>query len=293
MPVCQDRSADTLTPTAIESIVRHLVARHGLAKVRLTGGDPTSRPDLVEIIERLAAIGGLADLAMTTHGLTLGRHAPDYARAGLRRVNISLDSLDDRRFAQITGTTGLGQVIRGIDAARAAGLTTIKLNTVVMRGHNDHELPDLLRFAAQRNAGIRFIELMPMGPLAANWDAMFVDAQTMKQHLDEVVTHWQPTPRASESAQVFTVQLDDGRRGDVGFITPMSCNFCAACDRLRLTSDGGIYPCLMDQPRGSFLDALRPRFDSDRFDAILQAALRAKSPEHPGQGVAIMTTIGG
>lgn len=282
-----------LTAREIECVVRHLVSRHGVEKVRLTGGDPTARGDLVEIIARLAVITGLRDLAMTTNGLSLATHARDYARAGLRRVNVSLDSLDAGRFARITGIDGLARVVAGIDAARAAGLKPIKINTVVLRGRNEDQLPDLVRFAADRGLAIRFIELMPMGPLAADWETRYVPAHEMRERLDAVAARWSVLSRGSESAERYDVTLSDGRHVEVGFITPMSCNFCAACNRLRLTCDGSVYPCLMDEPRGSILPAVRPRFDAQRFDRILDDALAAKASEHPAQGVTVMTTIGG
>jgi GTP 3',8-cyclase len=287
------RDANQLTAAEIESVVRHLVSHHGLSKVRLTGGDPTARPDLVEIITRLAGIDGINDLAMTTNGLSLARFASDYAAAGLHRVNLSLDSLDPVTFERMTGIDGLALVRRGIDAAIDAGLKPIRLNTVVLAAENDAELPDLVRFAAERDLQICFIELMPMGPLADHWAERYVPEATMRQRLDPIVTHWRPIALAHDSARRFLLTLDDQRQVTVGFITPMSCNFCAACNRLRLTADGNIYPCLMDEPRGSFMSAVRPAFDGHAFDRLLVKALAAKAPEHPTRGVAVMTTIGG
>lgn len=291
------RGCDTsgqLTAAEIESVVRHLAGRHGVRKVRLTGGDPTARPDLVDIISRLACIDPIEDLAMTTNGLTLARHAADYRRAGLHRVNVSLDSLDPTTFARMTGVNGLGRVLAGIDAAIHAGLNPVKINTVVLAGENDDALPDLVRFAADHAVAIRFIELMPMGPLADHWLDRYVPATRMKALLsDALVSEWRTPPSGPGSARVHRARLDDGRWVDIGFITPMSCDFCADCNRLRLTSDGAIYPCLMDRPRGSIMPAVRPRFDGERFDPILRRALEAKAPRHPARGVAVMTTIGG
>ena len=140
----EEQASSLLSTEEIGCLVRHLVTRHGLAKVRLTGGEPTARPDLLEIIRRLAAIDGLGELAMTTNGLSLARQAARLADAGLRRVNISLDSLSRRNFARITGVDGLDRVLAGIDAAKTAGLLPIKLNAVVVGGVNDHELPALI-----------------------------------------------------------------------------------------------------------------------------------------------------
>lgn len=284
---------DELTPAEIEAVVRHLAHRHGVRKVRLTGGDPTARADLVEIIERVARIPGIHDVAMTTHGLTLARHAADYARAGLRRVNVSLDSLRADTFEGMTSVDGVERVISGIDAAAKHLPGGVKINTVVVRGRNDDQLHELLGFGADFAVCVRFIELMPMGPLAGVWAERFVSEWTMREVLAPHVREWTPIPQGSDAARRFAVRLRDGRRTEVGFITPMSCNFCANCDRLRIASDGAVFPCLMDAPAGNLLHALRPTFDPDGIDRTLAAAYGRKAPEHPHDGVATMTHIGG
>lgn len=288
-----NHAPDMLTPGEIEALVGHLVDRHGVRKVRLTGGDPTARADLIEIIERLSRIDKIDDLAMTTNGLSLASRARDYARAGLHRVNVSLDSLDRADFASMTGVDGLDRVLQGIDAAINAGLTPLKINTVVFRGGNESQLPGLVRYAASRAAAIRFIELMPMGPLGAQWADRYVPEEEMRAGLDAVVEGWTPLEQGSDSAKVFLARLRDGDSANIGFITPMSCNFCSACNRVRIASDGSLYPCLMDTPSGSILDAVRPRFDPERFDDILRDGMAKKAPEHPSRGFVTMTIIGG
>ena len=289
----RNTAEDLLTPDELESIVRHLVHEHGISKVRLTGGDPTARADLEDIIGRLARIGGIDDLAMTTNGLSLATRARAYADAGLMRVNVSLDSLDAAQFARMTGVDGMARVIRGIDAARDANLMPLKLNTVVLRGENEDQTPALARFAAEREAAIRFIELMPMGPLAAEWAERYLPADRIRARLGRVVTAWEPLTRGSDSAENFRATLTDGRSVTIGFITPMSCNFCSACNRIRLAADGSLYPCLMDRPAGSLLPALRPRFDPDLLDELLTRGLAHKAPQHPAEGFVTMTIIGG
>jgi len=289
----EEPAGETMSPDTIERLVRHLVSRWGITKVRLTGGEPTVRTDLLEIIERLAGIEELQDLAMTTNGLTLPHRARSYREAGLRRVNISLDSLDPRTFQQMTGVPGPARVIDGIHAAMEEGLGPVRLNTVVLAGENDHEIPDLVRFAAARRLDIRFIELMPMGPLADQWADRYVTAEMMRERLIPIVTEWRAIDQGHDSARRFHVTLDDGQEAIVGFITPMSCNFCAACDRLRITAAGDVYPCLMDRPRGSLADALFPTFSAPHIDALLTESLSHKAEEHPADGFTQMTILGG
>ncbi len=290
---CRAPTDTALTASELHNLVRHLVSMHGLRKVRLTGGEPTARADIVEIVSRLAGIDGLHELTLTTNGLSLERLAAPLARAGLSRVNVSLDSLDARRFARITGVDGLSRVLAGIAAAVRSGLSPVKLNAVVIRGENDDELPDLVRFAAEQNLEIRFIELMPMGPLAAQWSRRYVSEAEMRDRLDSAVREWIELPRDAGSARTVRVVLADGRSARVGFITAMSCPFCDRCDRIRIGSDGTFYPCLMDRPGGRLLDALRPVFNARRLDDILSAGLSAKAGEHPMVGFGVMTHIGG
>lgn len=289
----QPRGQTLLAPSEIHQLVQHLARRHGLSKVRVTGGDPTSRPELIEILRRIASVAGIEDLAMTTNGLTLARHAGDYVAAGLRRVNISLDTLDPDRFARLTGVDALERVLAGIRAARDAGLGPIKLNTVVVRGHNEGDLIDLVRFGADEGLTVRFIELMPMGPLADQWAERYVPEAAMRERLSPFVAHWEALEQGHDAARRYRVRLRDGRRATIGFITPMSCNFCGACHRIRVAADGALYPCLMDEPRGTLLPAIRPRFDGDALDAILAEGLAQKRAEHPHDGFVTMTHIGG
>ncbi len=282
-----------LDAAEIEAMVRHMVRRHGLRKVRLTGGDPTARPDLIEIIGRLAGIAGLEDLAMTTNGLTLARDARRFVAAGLRRINVSLDTLDPGKFARVTGVDGLERVLAGIDAALEAGLGPVKLNTVVLRDENEPDMTSLVDYAANRGVAIRFIELMPMGPLADRWAERYVPASRMRVTLESIVRHWRELPQGVDSAMCHEATLHDGRRVTIGFITPMSCNFCGACNRIRIAGDGTFYPCLMDEPRGSVLAAVRPHLNADAFDDVLAAGLDDKASEHPSRGFVVMTHIGG
>lgn len=282
----------------IVALVEHLAVQHGLRKVRLTGGEPTCRPDFEPILRRLTRIPDLREVTMTTNGLTLSRQAQALASAGLRRLNISLDALRPDVFARMTGAAALPRVLAGIAAARRAGLDPIKLNTVVMRGVNDTELPGLVRFAAAMDLEIRFIELMPMGPLAGQWSQHFLPESGMRAILDAVVAEWEPLPtdgaaQRSGSARRYRAWLRGGGTGRVGFITPMSCDFCDACNRIRITADGRVHPCLMGPATGALLPALRPHFDPARLSTILAQALAGKAAVHAPVGTTIMTQLGG
>jgi cyclic pyranopterin phosphate synthase len=164
----------------------------------------------------------------------------------------------------------------------------------VLRGENDCELPALLRYAAERKMELRLIELMPMGPLADQWQQRYVPEADMRRQLEAISTgEWEPLLQRHDAARRFRISLAGGGEAVVGFITPMSCNFCADCNRIRIASDGGIFPCLMDEPRGSIMPAVRPRFDAARFDTILQRAMMHKRETHPHDGYSTMTNIGG
>lgn len=289
----QPHGAPLLSAEDIDRLVRHLAEHHGLRKVRLTGGDPTSRPELTTIIERIAAVPQIQDLAMTTNGLTLAHRAGEYRKAGLKRLNVSLDTLNAERFHRLTGVDGLPRVLAGLDAAESAGFAPIRLNTVVVRGENERDLPELVRFAARRAWDIRFIELMPMGPLAADWHNRYVPERQMREILDEIVREWIPIEQHHDAARRYRVILDDGAEAVVGFITPMSCNFCAACNRIRITSDGTLYPCLMDAPGPSLLPAMHPAFDPAELDRLLRDGLISKRREHPQNGPTMMVQLGG
>ncbi len=287
------QACDQMTSQEITALVGHLVANHGVRKVRLTGGEPTCRRDLVPIIEQLAALPHPPQLTMTTNGLSLARHATALAAAGLTRVNVSIDSLDPDRFRQITGVDDVERVMGGIDAAIAAGLMPVKLNAVVMRNYNDQDMADLVDFAANRQLEMRFIELMPMGPLADTWGSRYVSEAWMKRCLDRIVETWAPCPADGSAARRYQARLTDGRHVTVGFITPMSCSFCDRCDRIRISADGALYPCLMDKPAGTLMPGLRPLFDPEKVTQILLEGLGRKRIEHPATGVSVMTEIGG
>ncbi len=217
----------------------------GVRRIRLTGGEPLVRRGLPHLVEALAAVPGVAEVAMTTNGTALARFAPALRRAGLRRVNVSLDTVDPCRFAQLTGGGDLGAVLEGIAAARAAGLEPVKLNAVLRRSAWREDVPALLDFAAGANLEIRFIELMSIGAAAA-WSAgEMVPAGTVLEWLGAVAEVRTVAGGGAAVARPTRIRWR-GAELAVGWITPVSRPFCGGCSRLRLDARGRLRRCLMD-----------------------------------------------
>lgn len=223
-------------------IARVCVERFGFESIRITGGEPTVRAHLPVLVGRLAELG--VDLAMTTNGATLAQQASDLTRAGLKRINISLDSLKRERFAQITGRDALDRVIAGIRAAQEAGLEPVKVNCVLVRGVNDDEVVDFAAFGRSEGVEVRFIEWMPLDG-DHSWEAgQVVPGEEIVEAIDSVwplVTETGERPR--EAAPAETYRYQDGR-GKVGVIASVTKPFCEACDRVRLTAEGQLRNCL-------------------------------------------------
>ena len=219
----------------IEEIVRAAVSL-GVRKVRLTGGEPLVRRGIDELVRRLRAIEGIRELAMTTNGARLAEYAERLKSAGLDRLNVSLDTLDPEKYRKITRIGSLSDTLAGLDAARSAGFTRIKLNAVLMGGVNDDEIPALAELARDGAFDVRFIELMPIGE-CADWDRKrFIPAERVLEVLPEA----QRVP----SDGVAELWRPEGWKGTVGLIRPLSHRFCADCDRIRITPDGMLKPCL-------------------------------------------------
>ncbi|MBT9139859.1 MAG: GTP 3',8-cyclase [Dehalococcoidia bacterium] len=227
-----------------EDLVRVVTAGQavGIRKVRLTGGEPLIRRDIVELVRDIAQIPGIDDLSLTTNGTLLEKLAAPLSAAGLKRVNISLDSLEDRNFEQITCGGKLQSILDGIDAAFAARLTPVKLNMVVMKGLNEHEVENFARLTIERDIQVRFIEYMPMLGQEETWQRYYLSFQEIMALCKKIAPlQLLPEETLSGPARYFRFQ---GAVGTVGFVTPVSQHFCADCNRLRLTADGKIKPCL-------------------------------------------------
>lgn len=231
--------SDALTNEEIVRLVR-IAVELGVRKVRLTGGEPLLREGLVELVEALASLPGLAELTLTTNGSLLARCAAKLAKAGLRRVNISLNSLQPQRFRRITRVGRLDDVLAGIAAAKEAGLSPIKLNVVVLRGLNDDEVVALAK-KVEEGFLVRFIECMPIGEPGRLLAHQFVTGEEIKARLESELGPLIPVRREGP-AQVFRIA---GAPGEIGLITALSAPFCSSCDRLRLTADGKLRLCLL------------------------------------------------
>jgi cyclic pyranopterin phosphate synthase len=238
----------------IERVVRVAISL-GIQKIRLTGGEPLLRHGLEELVARLAKIPGLEDLAMTTNGFLFAQKARALREAGLHRVSFSLDSLDRDNLKKITGRDGLGEVLESLRLARELGFHPVKVNAVVIRGINDHELVSLVEFARDRNLSFRFIEFMPLDSARAWQKEMVV---TGVEILDRIRQRFELLPVASEnpSATAKRWAFADGR-GEIGVIAPVSEPFCGHCNRIRLTADGKIRTCLFSVTEHDLRSRLR------------------------------------
>ena len=252
-----------------------LAVREGVRTVRLTGGEPLLRPGIVGLVARLAELE--VDLALTTNGLALARLAEPLAAAGLRRVNVSLDTLRPERFAELTRRDRLAEVIAGLAAAAAAGLSPVKVNAVPMRGVNDDELADLLDWCLERGYELRFIEQMPLDP-QHSWDrATLVDARDMLAALGQRHTL---TPAAERGAAPAETWLVDGGPATVGIVGSVTRPFCGSCDRLRLTADGQLRNCLFARQESDLRGPLRAGASDEQLIEQMRAAVHGKKAGH-------------
>lgn len=229
--------SDILSVEEIEMIVR-AAAELGITKVRITGGEPLVRNGILEICRRIGRIGGLKEICLTTNGILLADMAGELKKAGVTRVNISLDTLDPVRFTQITRCGELADVFKGIQASREAGLLPLKINTVLIGGFNDDEIGDLVELTRDEVIQVRFIELMPIGECAGWNRKCFIPASRVLERVPRL------EPVANEEASVAALYRIPGYQGTVGLINPLSHPFCSECNRIRVTADGKLKTCL-------------------------------------------------
>jgi GTP 3',8-cyclase len=273
-------SPELLTAEEIETVARAAVSV-GFRKFRLTGGEPTLRPDILEITSRIGSIAGVEDLAMTTNAILLPRLARPLAEAGLRRINIHIDTLHPERLKKIMRFGTLEEIEAGIAAAEAAALKPIKINCVVTRDYNDADVVDLAARARDRDWHVRFIELMPLGGGEAAHIALsqFVPSRETRQRIEAAVGPLVPVPSTNPSDESNNFRFEEGR-GVVGFISPVSEPYCGTCNRMRLTADGRFHLCLLNDDELDVKRALRSGAGLAEVAAILARAVGAKPTGH-------------
>jgi cyclic pyranopterin phosphate synthase len=258
-----------------------LCAKIGFTKLRLTGGEPTIRPHLVDLVREMKRFPGIEEISMTTNALLLSRIAGDLKEAGLDRINVSFDTLNPERFKLMTRGGRFDLVWAGLEAAEEAGLTPIKINTVVVRDQNDDEVVDLAALTLEREWQMRFLEIMPMEGVGTVYDEGLVTSAETQERLEAHFGPLEPleTP-PGDPARVWRIP---GAKGSVGFISPISAPFCASCNRVRLTADGKLRLCLLRNDEVELRDLMR----TGATDADLERQLRAGIWRKPwGHGIA-------
>jgi len=275
--ICQMSHGDILTYEEIYTIVQ-VAAELGITKVRLTGGEPLARLGLAELVQMLEQLDAIDDISLTTNGTLLSRYAPVLKRAGLKRVNISLDTLRPDRFKRITrGSYDVADVLRGIDSARSAGLSPVKINVVVMAGINDDEVLDFADKIIGEGWHVRFIEFMPTAGVAYS-PSHFVPVSEIQKRLEQLGELEPCLPHVGNGpARYFRFP---GGRGTVGFISPVSEHFCFHCNRLRLTADGKLRPCLLSDDEVDLKQPLRSGISSSGLKQLIAMAANSKPLRH-------------
>ena len=262
----------------IETVVR-AAASLGITKVRITGGEPLVRKGLAGLVAMIARIPGIDDLAMTTNGTLLARYAEELKAAGLKRVNVSLDTLRPERFRRITRLGELSDTLEGIAAAKEAGLVPVKVNIVVVRGMNDDEAVDFARLTVEGDWHVRFIEVMPLGGNIAWVSDGYVSAEEMRRRIQGELGELIPAKMAVGGGPARYYRLA-GAQGTIGFITPLSEHFCYQCNRLRLTADGKLRPCLLSDYEIDLRTPLRRGATIAEIKRLIVEAVRAKPERH-------------
>ncbi len=285
-----------------EEIIRvvHVAVRMGLIKVRVTGGEPLVRRGFTDFIASLKKISGLQDISLTTNGILLEEYAQNIYEAGIRRINVSLDSLNEEKYARITGGGDLNAVLRGINKAEKIGFSPIKINTVAIKGFTDDEIPAFVQLAYQKPFQVRFIELMPIGQANDKHEENYLPTS---QLLDKIAKKYtlvkieEKTP-ADGPAQIFKLK---GGAGEIGVISPISVHFCATCNRLRLTADGKLRSCLLRDDEVDLKSRLRANCSDEELESLIRRAASLKpgkqdiscTVDHLRKCQRVMSTIGG
>ena len=291
---------DLLSPDQVlhyEELLRiaRLAVAGGITKVRITGGEPLVRKGLLEFVSSLSRIEGIHDLALTTNGLLLEKYARGLYEAGLRRVNVSLDTLKPDRYARITRSDSLEKVMAGIGAARDEGLNPVKINMVVMRGLNHDEVVDFAALTRDEKLHVRFIEFMPLGEDEFWSREMYVPSDEVKALVEK--SQKLVPAKSGGSGPAIMYRFPKGK-GQIGFISPISNHFCRSCDRLRLTADGKLRTCLFSDTEIDLMTPIRNGITDEELFNLLHHGTKSKPRGHnihadPGNTDRYMSQIGG
>ncbi|NWJ26327.1 GTP 3',8-cyclase MoaA [Rhizobium sp. Td3] len=269
---------DLLTLEELDRLCSVFVAR-GVRKLRLTGGEPLVRKNIMELVRNLGRhvhAGTLEELTLTTNGSQLSKFAAELADCGVRRINVSLDTLDADKFRQITRWGDLGRVMEGLDAALSAGIK-VKLNAVALKDFNEAEIPELMRFAHARGMDLTVIETMPMGEIEEDRTDRYLPLSELRASLEQQFTLTDNDYQTGGPARYVTVSETGGR---LGFITPMTHNFCESCNRVRLTCKGTLYMCLGQDDAADLRTALRASDDDAYLSRAIDEAILRKPKGH-------------
>lgn len=264
-----------LSQDEIVQVVKNF-AKRGIHSVRLTGGEPLVRTDIVDIIRRVKAVPGIDDVAITTNGLALPKMAPALREAGLDRLNISLDTFKADAYKEITRGGNIRQVLNGIKAAAELDFKAIKINSVLIKGENDDEILDFLKYTLDHKVNVRFIEFMPIGADKKTWDSEYLSLDSVFKTCEKANLKYHPIDSLTGNGPSDNYQIE-GAKGSFGLIHPISCQFCDDCNRLRITADGYVKACLYWDEEINIREAI---FDEKLFDQLIQRALDNKPENH-------------
>lgn len=258
-----------------EEIVRfvRICSELGVNKVRLTGGEPLVRKEISHLLKEINTINGIEDISLTTNGVYLGEKILELKEAGLRRINISLDTLKKEKFAFITGVDAFDNVLKGIEESIRAGLKPVKINTVIIKGFNDDEILDFARLAKKWGIHVRFIEFMPFGK-SNLWDSSKIVPSNVIENLIKNTYELEPTSNSERGpAKMFQIKNSFGK---IGFISPVSSHICLECNRIRLTSNGMIRPCLFSDIEYDVKKLLRSNTKDQEIKTFVSSVVKAK-----------------
>ena len=289
-----EEPSEWLSFTEIERVIK-VFGELGVNRIRITGGEPLVRKNIPELAQRLSALPGIQDLSLSTNAVKLKRHALALKNANISRLNVSLDSLKTERFRTITNGGKLEKVIDGLMAAKAAGFSPIKINTVLMKGVNDDEAEDLVEFCIEHEFTLRFIETMPIGNTGRDATDHYVNLQEIKSRLAEkypLIPSMMPGGGPARYVKVAGTDLK------IGFITPLSQHFCETCNRVRLSADGTLYLCLGQSDKVELRPLLREGVNDEQLKQVIVDSIALKPERHefnekPQQVVRFMSMTGG